>query len=214
MGENAIKALLIVDVQNDFCPGGTLAVRGGDDIVPIINNIRDLFPVVALTQDWHPPGHKSFASAHGGTVGETVVLGGHPQILWPDHCVQGTFGAELKAGLRVAPEDGIIRKGTDLEVDSYSGFFDNRHLKDTGLNDYLRSRGVSSVYVAGIATDVCVKFTALDAVGLGYEVHVIRDACRGVELNPGDVDAAIAQMRDAGISIVESGELLGALKDS
>lgn len=209
-----MKALLIVDVQNDFCPGGALAVRGGDEIIPVINKIRDLFPVVAFTQDWHPPGHKSFASTHGGTVGETVDMGGYPQILWPDHCVQGTYGAEFRAGLTVAPEDGIIRKGTDLEVDSYSGFFDNRHLKDTGLNNYLRSRGVSSVYVAGLATDYCVKFTALDGAGLGYEVSVIRDACRGVELNPGDVDAAIAQMRQAGISIVESGELLKTLKDS
>lgn len=203
-----MNALIIVDVQNDFCPGGSLAVRQGDEIIPVINRIRDLFQVVAVTQDWHPPGHKSFASTHGGSVGETVELGGYPQILWPDHCVQGTYGAEFKTGLRLSPEDRIIRKGTDMEVDSYSGFFDNRHARDTGLHDFLKSKHVSRIYVAGLATDYCVKFTALDGAGLGYEVYVIRDACRGVDMNPGDVDDAIARMKEAGIVIVESGELL------
>ncbi len=198
-----MNALLIIDVQNDFCPGGTLAVNDGDQIIPIITKIRDRFDLVVATQDWHPAGHKSFASSHNKNVGEIIELGGQPQVLWPDHCVQNTPGAEFKKGLELKPGDKIIRKGMNPEVDSYSGFFDNNHVDATGLNEYLKSMGVTELFLAGLATDYCVKFTALDGIKLGYKVNVILEACKAVELKPGDAERAVAEMEAAGVRIIK-----------
>lgn len=207
-----MNALIVVDVQNDFTPAldqskpdGALAVKDGNAVVPIINQLMPRFDLVAATQDWHPPDHKSFASQHPGReVFEIIEWQGLEQVLWPDHCVQETRGAEFVPGLDTSRFDRVFRKGTDRDIDSYSGFFDNGHRKATGLAEYLREKGVNDVYVAGIATDVCVKFTVLDACQLGFSTHLIADACRGVEMNPGDVDRAIDQMRQAGATVTSS----------
>ncbi len=212
-----MKALILVDLQNDFTPAapatpnagakpdGALAVPEGNDVLPVVNRLMDHFPLVVATQDWHPPGHRSFASQHEGhDVGEVIEWKGLEQILWPDHCVQGTFGAELLAGLDLSRVQLVIRKGTDPDIDSYSGFFDNGHRKATGLDDELKARHVDELYIAGLATDYCVKWTVLDACKLGYRTTVIADACRGVDLEQGDVDRAWQEMRDAGAEIVES----------
>lgn len=198
----------MVDLQNDFLPGGALAVRGGNEMIPIANAVQGCFDIVAATADWHPPGHGSFASAHpGGRVGELIELAGLPQMLWPDHCVQGTAGAEFAPGLDTARIAKIIHKGMDPGIDSYSGFFDNGRRHATGLEDYLRSRGVDAIYVMGLATDYCVKFTALDGVALGFSTYLIEDGCRGVEVSSGDVDRSVAEMREAGVHIISSGQL-------
>lgn len=208
------NALLIIDVQNDFCPGGSLAVAGGFDIVPIINALQPLFDVVIATKDWHPKNHSSFAVNHGKQPGEVILLDGLQQILWPAHCVQGTQGAELVAGLDTKRIAKTFLKGTDPAIDSYSGFFDNGHKRATGLGDYLKERGATNVAVVGLATDYCVKWTALDAKQVGFETRVILDACRGVNLKPGDVDRAVEEMKTAGISISNSGsELAAAARD-
>lgn len=196
------KALIIVDVQNDFVPGGALAVKGGDEVVEVINRLELEFDLIVATQDWHPKDHGSFASNHPGHApGEIIDLFGLDQILWPDHCVQGTRGAEFVKGLNTHRIDRIFHKGTDLEIDSYSAFYDNGHRKSTGLADYLRERGVTEVYIAGLATDYCVKYTALDAAQSGFKVHLITAGCRGVNLQPDDSDKAIAEMREAGVEI-------------
>jgi nicotinamidase/pyrazinamidase len=210
---NSMKALIIIDVQNDFVPGGALAVREGDLVVPVINQLQQLkgsaFSVVVATQDWHPRDHGSFAANHPGTkVGDVIDLAGLRQILWPVHCVQQTRGAEFVASLDRSAIDHVVRKGTDPTIDSYSGFFDNGHRKATGLDAYLKQRGVNDVYVCGLATDYCVKFTALDARQLGYQTHLIEDATRGVELRPGDVARAVEEMRRAGVDVVQSQRLL------
>lgn len=198
-----MKALIIVDVQNDFCPGGALAVKDGDKITPLINDIQKDFDLVIATQDWHPKDHGSFASNHGKKVGEIITLNGLQQILWPDHCVQGSRGADFVKDLDTKSIDKIFRKGTDKTIDSYSGFFDNGHKKATGLGDYLKEKNVAEVYVTGLATDYCVKFTALDAVKLGFKVHLLKEACRGVNLKAGDVDKAIMEMKENGVKIIE-----------
>lgn len=201
------QALLLVDIQNDFIPGGSLAVPGGDLVVPVANALRTKFGLVVATQDWHPPDHGSFASNHPGTnPGELGELGGLPQIYWPDHCVQGTHGSWFDAALDLHGVT-VFRKGTDPGIDSYSAFFDNGHRKATGLGDFLRASGVRETVILGLATDYCVKFTALDARGLGFEVTVVEDGCRGVELAPGDSARAFEAMREAGARIVRSGEL-------
>jgi len=206
-----MKALIVVDVQKDFCPGGALAVPDGDAVVPVIRSVRERFPLVVFTQDWHPPGHKSFASSHPGRrPGDVVELHGRPQILWPDHCVQGSPGAAFVEGLPLRPEDPVFRKGLDPEVDSYSAFFDNRRIHDTGLDAFLREKGVDHLYVAGLATDYCVRFTVLDALRLGYRVSLVLDACRGVDLRPGDVKAAVEAMRSAGAEILAGRDLPAA----
>jgi nicotinamidase/pyrazinamidase len=203
-----MKALILVDVQNDFVPGGALAVPEGDRVVPVCSAIQSGFELIVATQDWHPANHCSFAANHPGTkVGQVIDLNGLPQVLWPVHCVQNTAGAEFVPGLDTRRIDRVFQKGTDPQIDSYSGFFDNGHLKSTGLGDYLKSKGVSDVYVAGLATDYCVKFTALDARQLGFGVHLVEDACRGVNLKQGDVQAAIEEMRRAGVLIEDSGSL-------
>jgi nicotinamidase/pyrazinamidase len=207
-----MKALILVDVQNDFCPGGSLAVPDGDAIVPLLNRLQEEFELVVATQDWHPRGHGSFASSHGKPAYETVEIRGAPQTLWPDHCVQGSRGAELVAGLDRTRIARVFPKGTDPEIDSYSGFLDADHRNATGMADYLRGQGVDEVAIAGLATDYCVKYTALDAVKLGFRAAVIADACRGVNLKAGDSEAALNEMRSAGVKIVASRELLGAAK--
>jgi nicotinamidase/pyrazinamidase len=187
---NNHSALIIIDVQNDFCPGGSLAVKEGDRVVPVINELQKRFALVVATKDWHPAGHSSFAS------------------LWPPHCVQETAGAEFVAGLDTSRFARVFLKGTDAGVDSYSGFFDNEHLRATGLGDYLKEHGVTDVTIAGLATDYCVKYTALDAVMLGFDTTVVADACRGVEVSEGDTARAVEEMAAAGVHIVESRQLL------
>lgn len=195
-------ALIMVDVQNDFVPGGALAVPEGDAIVPIINRIQPNYDMVVATQDFHPAGHGSFASSHAGKkVGDITRLGGLPQILWPDHCVQGTSGADFVQELDMTRVTKIFQKGTDNGIDSYSGMYDNGHQKSTGMAEWLKDQGVTDLYIVGLATDYCVKFTALDAVKEGFKVHMIREACRGVNLLPRDVDRSIDQMRKAGVEI-------------
>ncbi|MGH9457739.1 MAG: bifunctional nicotinamidase/pyrazinamidase [Thermoanaerobaculia bacterium] len=201
-------ALVLVDVQNDFIPGGALPTRDGAAVVPVINRVQPLFDLVIATQDWHPPDHGSFASNHPGKKpGDLVDLGGLEQILWPDHCVQGSWGAEFHPDLDTSRIETVIRKGTDPRIDSYSTFFDNARRKETGLEQYVRDRGVTDVWLAGLATDYCVLWSARDAVSLGFRTHVIRDACRGVELQPGDIDRAFAEMESLGIEVVDSAEI-------
>ncbi len=200
-----MNALLIVDLQNDFLPGGALAVTGGDEIIPVLNRLQPAFDLVVATQDWHPANHGSFAANHPGqTPGAMIEFHGLPQILWPTHCVQGTPGADFAPDLDRHGWARVFHKGTDPGIDSYSGFFDNGHRQATGLADYLRASGVIEVFVTGLATDYCVKFTALDAAQLGFRTHLIADACRGVNLQPGDVDRALAEMRAAGVAITTS----------
>ena len=189
---NNNNALLLIDIQNDFCPGGSLAVKEGDRVVPVVNELQKHFALVIATKDWHPPGHSSFVS------------------LWPPHCVQETAGAEFVEGLDTGRVARVFLKGTDMEIDSYSGFFDNEHRRATGLGDYLKERGVTGVTIAGLATDYCVKYTALDARMLGFDTTVVLDACRGVEVNEGDTARAVEEMAAAGVRIMESGELLAA----
>ncbi len=198
-----MKALIIVDVQNDFCPGGALPVPEGDRVVEVISRVQPEFGLVVATQDWHPAEHGSFAANHPGrSPGEQIELAGLPQILWPVHCVQGTPGAELHPGLDRSRIARVFHKGADPSVDSYSGFFDNGRRTSTGLGEYLKDQGVTDVYVCGLATDYCVKATALDAVALGFKTHLLEDGCRGVELREGDVQRAVEEMRRRGVVIV------------
>lgn len=202
-----MRAFILVDIQNDFCPGGALEVPGGDEIIPVVNALQKKFELVVATGDWHPPGHVSFASTHGKKVGETIRTNGIEQVLWPDHCVQNTWGAEFRSSLDTSGISRVFLKGTDPQIDSYSGFFDNQHLRSTGLEDYLKDKKVRAIYIAGLATNVCVQFTALDGVELGFETLVIEDACRGVELEPGDIDRAWENMRASGVKIIKSMDL-------
>ena len=204
-----MKALILVDIQTDFLPGGTLAVPDGDAIIPIVNRLQAAFPLVVATQDWHPASHGSFVANHPGkNVFEQIDLNGLPQTLWPVHCVQGTLGAELAAGLEQERIAKIFPKGTDAGIDSYSGLFDNGHRKSTGLGEWLKTKGVTEVFVCGLATDYCVKFTALDAAQMGFKTFFIEDASRGVNLQPNDVANAIAEMTRAGIVAVRSQQVL------
>jgi nicotinamidase/pyrazinamidase len=204
------RALILVDLQNDFVPGGALAVTDGDRVVPIANTLLDRFDLVVATQDWHPADHGSFAANHAGrNVYDVVDLNGLPQVLWPVHCVQETHGAEFVPGLDVSKVHKVFRKGTDPAIDSYSGFFDNGRRKATGLGDYLKSKAVRSVFICGLAADYCVKFTALDARQLGFETSLIEDASRGVNVKPGDVDRAVSEMRVAGVKVIRSDEVTG-----
>jgi nicotinamidase/pyrazinamidase len=203
-----LNALILVDIQNDFVPGGALPVSEGGQIIPIVNRIQSQFDLVAATQDWHPPNHGSFAANHPGKrPGEVIDLDGLPQILWPVHCVQNTAGAAFVPALEMKQVTQVFQKGTDPRIDSYSGFFDNGHRKATGLGDFLKARNVTNVFVAGLATDYCVKFTALDAVGLGFRTYLIEEACRGVNLKPDDVANAIREMEKAGVRIVKNVEM-------
>lgn len=205
------RALIVVDVQNDFVPGGTLPVPDGDRVVPIVNSLIEngKFDLIVATQDWHPPLHRSFAANHHGrSMYDVIDLNGLPQVLWPVHCVQQTLGADFVPLLNVSRVDRVFQKGTDPNIDSYSGFFDNGHRKATGLGDYLRDKHVDEVYVCGLATDYCVKFTALDARKLGFATFLIADASRGVNIQAGDVDRAVEEMKSAGVQAVLSSQLL------
>jgi nicotinamidase/pyrazinamidase len=201
------KALILVDIQNDFCPGGALAVVDGDAVVAPANALAEEFAargdLVVATQDAHPAGHGSFASQHpGAQPGELVKLAGLDQVLWPDHCVDGTSGADFHPALRHDLIRRVFKKGTDARVDSYSGFFDNDHVQTTGLTTYLREAGVEEVWVCGLATDYCVKATALDACAEGFTTVVYAPACRAVNLSPSDGEQALAAMRNAGCRVV------------
>ena len=195
-------ALLVIDVQNDFCPGGALAVTDGDAVVAAANALMPRFDVVVATRDWHPPDHCSFASRHpGAALYDTVEVGGVAQTLWPDHCVQGSEGAALHPELDQCGVGLILHKGASRDLDSYSAFFENDHRTTTGLAGYLRELDVRRVTLCGLATDYCVRYSALDAARLGFEVTVASDACRGVDLPDGNVARALEQMRAAGIGI-------------
>ena len=176
-----MKALLLIDIQNDFLPGGALAVPDGDAVIPICNRLQNNFELVVATQDWHPQDHKSFAVNHRDKKEfQTIEWNGLPQVLWPVHCVQSTPGADFALDLQMAKVEAIFRKGTNPQIDSYSGFYDNGHLKSTGLAHYLKGKGVTAVYVAGLAADYCVYFTALDALAEGFETFIIEDATRAI----------------------------------
>lgn len=195
-------ALIVIDVQNDFCPGGALAVRDGDAVVAPINLLMAEFSVVVLSQDWHPAGHSSFAGSHPGKAPfETTEMPYGTQVLWPDHCVQGTAGAEFHPDLNTERADMIVRKGFRQTIDSYSAFFENDHTTPTGLHGYLQTRGVTRVVLVGLATDFCVNFSAVDAAKLGYETEVIEAASRAIDLD-GSLAAARLAMKEAGVTLV------------
>lgn len=196
-----MHALLVIDVQNDFCPGGALAVAGGDEIVDGINALMTDFDAVILTQDWHPAGHSSFASSHQAEPFSLTDMPYGPQVLWPDHCVQGTDGAAFHNDLRT-DADLIIRKGYNPDIDSYSAFFENDKTTPTGLDGYLKTRGVTAVTLVGLATDYCVAYSALDAAKLGFDVTVRLDLCRAIDMG-GSLAAALDQMRAAGVSLID-----------
>jgi len=204
-----MKALLIVDIQNDFLPGGALPVPDGDKIIPVVNEIlKHPFDLVIASKDWHPQDHGSFASTHNKEVGEVIDLFGLEQNLWPDHCVQDSFGSDFPPSLDITKIEKIIYKGTNENIDSYSAFYDNGHLKATELDDVLKSKNIKDLYVAGLATDYCVKDTIIDARQLGYNTFLIEDAIRGININPHDSHNAIQQMRAAGSHVIRSGDLL------
>jgi nicotinamidase/pyrazinamidase len=205
------RALILVDLQNDFLPGGALSVPEGDHVIPVANRLQPLFDHVIASQDWHPPDHGSFAALYPGKQpGEQIELAGLSQILWPVHCVQDSAGARLAPALDTTRIERFFHKGTDREIDSYSCFYDNGHRRSTGLADYLRELAVEQIYLLGLATDYCVKFSALDAVAEGFAVYVVLDGCRGIDLEPGDVERALEELRAAGVIIVSSGDLLVA----
>jgi len=193
-------ALLVIDVQNDFCPGGALAVSGGDEIVPGINALMDDFDAVILTQDWHPAGHSSFASSHNAAPMSRTEMPYGPQVLWPDHCIQGTDGAAFHKALNTHRADLIIRKGYNPAIDSYSAFFENDKTTATGLEGYLRTRGIDQLTLVGLATDFCVNYSAVDAAKLGFQTTVRNDLCRAIDFD-GSLDAARSAMTDAGVTL-------------
>lgn len=206
-----MNALLIVDLQIDFCPGGALPVQEGNLIVPIVNSLVDSekFSLIVASKDWHPKEHISFASAHPGKkILDTVMIGNETQVLWPDHCVQGSKGAEFVPGLQVERIRKTIHKGTDLNVDSYSAFFDNRRKNRTELEEFLRKESIGKLFICGLATDYCVKFTAQDSMDLGFETVVIPDACRGVGVKNGDVERALTELKNRNVKLIESGYLI------
>jgi nicotinamidase/pyrazinamidase len=201
--------LLVVDIQNDFCPGGALAVAGGDSVIPVIQKIAPLFHHIVLTQDWHPAGHSSFATTHPGRHPlEQIEMSYGMQTLWPDHCVQGSRGAEFHPALGLPQAELILRKGFHPQVDSYSAFFENDRVTPTGLVGYLQQRGLTRVFLAGLAYDYCVGYSALDARRLGLPVVVLRDACRAIDLN-GSVAKIEAEFAQAGVERIDTSELSG-----
>ncbi len=205
---SATAAFIVVDVQNDFCPGGSLAVEGGDSVIAPINRLMTKFRRVILTQDWHPSGHVSFASSWAGmSTFDTVSVGGIEQILWPEHCVEGSHGAAFHKDLRTDDAELILRKGYHRDIDSYSAFFENDRKTSTGLSGWLRSIGVDSLWIAGLATDFCVRYTVMDALALGFGVTVLSDAIRGVDVPSGSVDSALRTMEAHGVRFIDSREV-------
>ncbi len=204
-----MRAFVIVDMQNDFMPGGALGVPSAHGIVPILNALIPKFSLVVATMDWHPPDHVSFASSHPGkNIGDVIRVSDIDQMLWPVHCVRNTHGAELTPLLDHRNVAAIFYKGTDKNIDSYSVFFDNAHRKSTGLGDYLKSRGIHEVYFAGLTTEYCVLYSAIDAIDLGFMVYVIADACRPINLDPRDEQSALDTMAAKGAKIIQSSDLL------
>ncbi len=204
-----MRALIVVDIQNDFLPGGALAVPGGDQIIPVANALIPCFGHVYATQDWHPADHGSFAVNHPGKrPGDVVDLNGIEQVLWPPHCVQRSRGAEFAPSLDTGHFERIFQKGIDPGIDSYSTFYDNAHLRSTGLGEYLKEKGIDEIFIMGLATDYCVLYSVLDAREIGFTTRVVEDGCRGIELRPGDTRRAFEKMRGAGASIVRSGEVV------
>lgn len=205
-----MKALLIIDVQNDFCEGGNLAVKNSLEIIPVVNNLIKKFEknndFIIATKDWHPADHKSFASVSNTKVGEIGTLNGLPQVWWPDHCIENTKGSEFHKDLLSVKN--IVYKGNDPEVDSYSGFFDNNKIHKTKLDEILKENNIDTLYILGLATDYCVKFTVLDALSLGYKVYLVSDGCKGVNINPDDSEKAVEEMKNAGAVIIKSCEIL------
>lgn len=198
-----MKALILVDIQRDFLPGGNLPVENGDRILPVVNDLLPHYPVIAVTQDWHPPEHRSFASAHEGREPlEEIEMDGQTQTLWPDHCIQGSEGAEFPDELDLRPVEAIFRKGTDPEIDSYSGFFDNDHRRKTGLAEWLRAKEVDEVHIAGLAAEVCVAYTAHDAADLGFRTTVVEDATRA--LSSDDFEKARKELEEKGVRFAPS----------
>ena len=203
-----MKALIIVDLQNDFIPGGALPVRHSDEVIPLANELQRRFELVLATQDWHPPDHGSFAANHPGKKsGDRIMLDGIEQILWPVHCVQNTRGAEFASTFDTSRIARIFHKGIEPRIDSYSTFFDNAHRRETGLSDYLKERSIKDIYLMGLALDYCVKYSVLDSRQLGLNTHVILDGCRGIGLEPGDLDRALDEMKHAGAVLLQSSEL-------
>jgi nicotinamidase/pyrazinamidase len=203
-----MKALIIVDLQNDFLPGGALPVPHGDEVIPLANELQRRFELVLATQDWHPPDHGSFAANHAGKKpGDRILLDGIEQILWPVHCVQKTHGAEFAPSFDTSRVAHVFHKGIDPRIDSYSTFFDNAHRRHTGLAHYLEKRGINDIYLMGLALDYCVKYSTLDARELGLNTHVILDGCRGINLEPGDIDRALDEMKSVGAILLQSSEL-------
>ncbi|MEO3389371.1 bifunctional nicotinamidase/pyrazinamidase [Mesorhizobium sp. CAU 1741] len=197
------KALIVIDVQNDFCPGGALAVDGGDEIIPVVNRLIGAFDHVILTQDWHPAGHSSFASSHQGrSPFDTITMPYGEQTLWPDHCIQGTEGAQFHPGLEWTKAELVIRKGFRPAIDSYSAFFENDHQTPTGLAGYLRERGLSDLTLIGLATDFCVAYSALDAIRSGFKATVLLEACRAIDLG-GSLSAMTQEMTAEGVVLTE-----------
>lgn len=203
-----MEALIIVDLQNDFLPGGTLPVPHGHEVIPLANELQRRFDLVLATQDWHPRDHGSFAANHKGKKpGDRIILDGIEQILWPVHCVQETHGAGFAAAFDTSRTAHVFHKGTERNIDSYSTFFDNAHRRHTGLAHYLEKRSIKDIYLMGLALDYCVKYSALDARQLGLNTHVIVDGCRGIELEPGDIGRALAEMKQAGADLLKSSQL-------
>ena len=203
-----MKALLIVDLQNDFCPGGALAVPDGDEIVSTVNKLTNIFNTVIQTQDWHPADHSSFASSHEGKEPyDTIEVDYGEQVLWPDHCVQGSMGAEFHPELNTLKTQVVIRKGFRKAIDSYSTFFENDQETTTGLTGYLKERGITDLYTVGLATDFCVKWSVLDGIDEGFNMHIVEDAVKGIDLD-GSLDQAWKEMKEKGVNIVTSDDLL------
>lgn len=203
-----MNILVAVDLQNDFMPRGALPVTEGDAVLPVINSVQTFFDLVVATQDWHPPNHGSFAANHPGkSPGDQIILGGIEQILWPVHCVQHSHGAAFHPAFDRSRVSQVFYKGIDPVIDSYSTFFDNAHKRHTGLDAFLRKQRATAVYLAGLALDYCVLYSALDARQLGYETFVLVDGCRGINLQPGDIQRALDRMQQAGIHLVQSREL-------
>lgn len=207
MNNHPPKALILVDLQKDFCPGGSLAVSEGDQVMAIANRLQPFFELVVASKDWHPEGHISFASSHPNQkMGDMIEVDGFKQELWPEHCLQDQAGADFHPLLDSSLIQKIVYKGTNPKIDSYSAFYDNEHQLSTGLGEYLRENNINDLYLMGLATDYCVKYSCLDALKLGFQVTIIEDGCRGVELKRGNVSKALQEMQEAGAHIIQSSE--------